>query len=416
MADKEKPPRFVTALKGPDGLKRCPWPGVDPLYLAYHDEEWGVPEYDDRAMFEKLVLDGFQAGLSWITILRKRPAFRQAFDGFEPEKIARWSDKKKEALMQDAGIVRNRAKIEATQALARIVLDFADKGGFARHLWSFVDGRPIDNARMSLKDVPAESDVSRVNRQGPALARRQFRRTDHHLRLHAGDRHGQRSSRRLLPSRGLPGAGARPQVMSERAPRRAWQRMLSGRRLDLIDPSPLDVEIGDIAHGLARVARWNGQTKGPEIFSVAQHSLLVEALFAAGEIRPSAGARLTALLHDAPEYVIGDMISPFKAAIGGDYKRIEARLKRAIHIRFGLPAETPDELNRAIKLADRVSAYLEATALAGFSVAEARKLFGEPSLPFRDFAGYLEPMRPADAEARFLARFAELDAETMRTV
>ena len=204
--------------------------------------------------------------------------------------------------------------------------------------------------------------------------------------------------------------------MSERAPRRAWQRMLSGRRLDLIDPSPLDVEIGDIAHGLARVARWNGQTKGPEIFSVAQHSLLVEALFAAGEIRPSAGARLTALLHDAPEYVIGDMISPFKAAIGGDYKRIEARLKRAIHIRFGLPAETPDELNRAIKLADRASAYLEATALAGFSVAEARKLFGEPSLPSRDFAGYLEPMRPADAEARFLARFAELDAETARTV
>jgi len=204
--------------------------------------------------------------------------------------------------------------------------------------------------------------------------------------------------------------------MSERAPRRAWQRMLSGRRLDLIDPSPLDVEIGDIAHGLARVARWNGQTKGPEIFSVAQHSLLVEALFAACEVRPSVGARLTALLHDAPEYVIGDMISPFKAAIGGDYKRIEARLKRAILIRFGLPAETPDELNRGVKVADRASAYLEATALAGFSTAEARKLFGEPNLPIRDFAGYLEPMRPPDVEARFLARFAELDAEAARTV
>jgi len=204
--------------------------------------------------------------------------------------------------------------------------------------------------------------------------------------------------------------------MSERAPRRAWQRMLSGRRLDLIDPSPLDVEIGDIAHGLARVARWNGQTKGPEIFSVAQHSLLVEALFAACEVRPSVGARLTALLHDAPEYVIGDMISPFKAAIGGDYKRIEARLKRAILIRFGLPAETPDELNRGVKVADRASAYLEAIALAGFSTAEARKLFGEPNLPIRDFAGYLEPMRPADVEARFLARFAELDAEGFRTV
>ena len=204
--------------------------------------------------------------------------------------------------------------------------------------------------------------------------------------------------------------------MSEAAPRRAWQRMLSGRRLDLIDPSPLDVEIGDIAHGLARVARWNGQTRGPEIFSVAQHSLLVEALFAAGEPSPPANARLMALLHDAPEYVIGDMISPFKAAIGGDYKLIEERLKRAIHIRFGLTAEPPDDLDRSIKIADRASAYLEATALAGFTIAEARKLFGAPDLPLSDFAAYLEPMRPAAVEARFLARFAELDAAAARAL
>ncbi len=203
--------------------------------------------------------------------------------------------------------------------------------------------------------------------------------------------------------------------MSDRAPRRAWQRMLSGRRLDLIDPSPLDVEIADIAHGLARVARWNGQTRGPEIFSVAQHSLLVEALFAAFEAAPSDQARLTALLHDAPEYVIGDMISPFKAAIGGEYKRVEARLKRAILIRFGLVPEPPDDVDRRIKVADRASAYLEATALAGFSIAEARKLFGEPDLPVRDFAAFLEPMRPADVEIRFLARFVELDAEVARS-
>jgi uncharacterized protein len=203
--------------------------------------------------------------------------------------------------------------------------------------------------------------------------------------------------------------------MSEGAPRRAWQRMLSGRRLDLIDPSPLDVEIGDIAHGLARVARWNGQTKGPEIFSVAQHSLLVEALFAAAESAPSGKARLMALLHDAPEYVIGDMISPFKAAVGGDYKLIEERLKRAIHIRFGLPAEPPEDLNRLVKIADRASAYLEATALAGFSISEGRKLFGAPDLPLSDFAAYLEPKRPAAVEARFLARFAELDAAAART-
>jgi uncharacterized protein len=192
--------------------------------------------------------------------------------------------------------------------------------------------------------------------------------------------------------------------------------MLSGRRLDLIDPSPLDVEISDIAHGLARVARWNGQTKGPEIFSVAQHSLLVEALFAAGEAPSSRKARLAALLHDAPEYVIGDMISPFKAAVGGDYKLVEARLKRAVLIRFGLPAESPDDLDRRIKIADRASAYFEATALAGFSVAEARRLFGEPDLPMQDFAGYLEPARPAAVEAQFLARFAELDAEATKTL
>jgi 5'-nucleotidase len=204
--------------------------------------------------------------------------------------------------------------------------------------------------------------------------------------------------------------------MSERAPRRAWQRMLSGRRLDLIDPSPLDVEIADIAHGLARVARWNGQTKGPEIFSVAQHSLLVEALFAAAEVSPPARARLAALLHDAPEYVIGDMISPFKAAIGGDYKLIEARLKRAVLIRFGLAPERQDDLDRRIKIADRASAYLEATALAGFSIAEARKLFGEPDLPIRDFAAFLEPMRPADVETQFLTRFTELDAEVARSL
>ena len=187
--------------------------------------------------------------------------------------------------------------------------------------------------------------------------------------------------------------------------------MLSGRRLDLLDPSPLDIEIEDIAHGLARVARWNGQTAGPHIFSVAQHTLLVETVMRHEMPNVDQRMRLAALLHDAPEYVIGDMISPFKAAIGGDYKRIEARLKRAIFVRFGLAPEPPDDLNRRIKIADRTSAHLEAIALAGFSVAEARKLFGEPDLPVRDFAGYLEPMRPADVEARFLARFAELDAE-----
>jgi DNA-3-methyladenine glycosylase I len=160
LSDKIRPQQVGAAAA--DGKHRCPWPGVDPLYVAYHDEEWGVPEYDDRALFEKLVLDGFQAGLSWITILRKRPAFRAAFDGFDPAKIVRWDEKKKDALMQDAGIVRNRAKIEATPALARIWLDLMEKDGFAKHLWSFVDGKPIDGKRRSLSDIPAETAVSQA--------------------------------------------------------------------------------------------------------------------------------------------------------------------------------------------------------------------------------------------------------------
>jgi len=162
------------------------------------------------------------------------------------------------------------------------------------------------------------------------------------------------------------------------APPRAWQRMLSGRRLDLLDPSPLDIEISDIAHGLARVARWNGQTGGEHAFSVAQHSLLVEAIH--GELAPDAspGEKLAALLHDAPEYVIGDMISPFKAVMGGSYKDCEQRLQRAIHLRFSLPADMPAGLKQDIKRADQIAAYFEATQLAGFSTTEATQFFGRP--------------------------------------
>jgi len=144
-------------------LKRCPWPGTDPLYVAYHDEEWGVPERDDRALYEKLVLDGFQAGLSWITILRKREAFRRAFDDFQPEKIARYTPKKVERLMQDAGIVRNRMKIEGAIASARVWLDMMETGpGLSVFLWDFVDGKPIVNRFKTMDQVPAETDVSRA--------------------------------------------------------------------------------------------------------------------------------------------------------------------------------------------------------------------------------------------------------------
>ena len=192
---------------------------------------------------------------------------------------------------------------------------------------------------------------------------------------------------------------------------RVWQRMLSGRRLDLLDPSPLDIEIADIAHGLARVARWNGQTSGAHIFSVAQHTLLVEAVMREATPRVDVRVRLAALLHDAPEYVIGDMISPFKAVLGGDYKAVEKRLLAAIHIRFGLPPVLADEIAQQIKEADRGAAYLEATELAGFAQAEAKRLFGrDPALPLATRQDYLTPWTAAKAEKRFLARFRTLHA------
>jgi 5'-deoxynucleotidase YfbR-like HD superfamily hydrolase len=186
--------------------------------------------------------------------------------------------------------------------------------------------------------------------------------------------------------------------------------MLSGRRLDLLDPSPLDVEIADIARGLARVARWNGQTAGTHPFSVAQHSLLVEDI--AGMTAPGLDVtgRLAVLLHDAPEYVIGDLISPFKALLGGEYKAIEARLLAAIHRRFGVPTPLPARLTAQVKAADRIAAFYEATRLAGFTEPEARKFFGNPR---GVDAGRLDltPWPAAKAEKRFLARFRTLFAE-----
>ena len=185
---------------------------------------------------------------------------------------------------------------------------------------------------------------------------------------------------------------------------RAWQRMLSGRRLDLLDPSPFDIEIEDIAHGLARVARWNGQTLGEHPFSVAQHSLIVEMLLRFKYPKLPASAALMALLHDAPEYVIGDMISPFKSAIGTSYKSIEIRLEAAIHLRFGLAAHPSEELKRQIKAADRVSAYFEAIHLAGFSSKEAAHLFGRPNGVTADQIP-IEPWATQKAQSVFLERF-----------
>jgi 5'-deoxynucleotidase YfbR-like HD superfamily hydrolase len=182
---------------------------------------------------------------------------------------------------------------------------------------------------------------------------------------------------------------------------RAWQRMLSGRRLDLLDPSPMDIEIEDIAHGLARVARWNGQTLGEHAFSVAQHSMVVEEIMA--HIQPDIAPRwrLAGLLHDAPEYVIGDMISPFKAALGLDYRTFEDRLEAAIHVRFGLPAKMPPPIKTLIKQADRACAFFEATQLAGFSHEEALDVFGPPPA---GYALHIDPQPPSVAQARYVQR------------
>jgi hypothetical protein len=198
---------------------------------------------------------------------------------------------------------------------------------------------------------------------------------------------------------------AKAQISAKGEAPRAWQRMLSGRRLDLLDPSPLDVEIEDIAHGLARVARWNGQTVGAHAFSVAQHSLVVEEL--CRKLAPSwdKPKRLMALLHDASEYVIGDMISPFKAALGLDYKAFEAKLETAVHLRFGLPAVTPPAVKTTIKRADIICAYFEATQLAGFDETEAKRFFGAPP---RGIALKLRPEPTAKVQEAFLKRFRSL--------
>ena len=204
-------------------------------------------------------------------------------------------------------------------------------------------------------------------------------------------------------------------MAARNAPPRAWQRMLSGRRLNLLDPSALDIEIEDIAHGLARVARWNGQTIGAHIYSVAQHSLLVEAI--AAKLAPDASTRtrLAVLLHDAAEYVIGDMISPFKAVIGGAYRDTEARILDAVMARFGLPAPMTKIAGDLAKKADRIAAYLEATELAGFSREEATAIFGAPPAMGALPTGMLVPCSAELAKSGFLERFHVLDAANRKS-
>ena len=384
---------------------RCPWPGEDPFYVAYHDTEWGVPEYDDRALYEKLILDGFQAGLSWITILRKRDNFRKAFDDFQPEKIARYNAKKVHALMNDAGIVRNRAKIEGAIDSAKAYLKIMEEGpGFSKFLWDFVDGRPKVNQFKTTASVPASTPLSiKISKElgargfkfvGPTIVYAFMQATgmvnDHLVTCFCHETCG-----------GQPRKPA-PQSRNDQA-----------RPLDSLPPAPGSGccrDGGSICSTPRRSTSrspisptgWRGSRAGTgrpaaRIFSRSRSTRCWSRPCCASRCRASTCKfRLAALLHDAPEYVIGDMISPFKAVIGGDYKVVEKRLLSAIHIRFGLPPVLADEIMRQIKAADRGAAYLEATHLAGFSEAEAKRLFGsDPGLPEATERDYLTPWTAA---------------------
>ena len=214
------------------------------------------------------------------------------------------------------------------------------------------------------------------------------------------------ASNRQLKVKWSLGKSVKTEPKEDSLAERAWQRMLSGRRLDILNPSPLDIEIEDIAHGLARVSRWNGQTRGKHSFSVAQHSVMVERLVRANAPKLDQKWYLAALLHDSPEYVIGDMVTPFKHVLGGVYHEIETRLDHAVNIRFGLPPLMPESVTRTIKRADRMAAWLEATQLAGFSQQEAAKIFIKPAGTPANIR--LKPQSPDDAAASFLRRFSIL--------
>ena len=234
----------MSTMTHEDGLERCTWPGADPLYVAYHDTEWGVPEWDSRALFEKLQLDGFQAGLSWITILRKRDNFRRAFDGFEPKRIARYGDEKIASLMADAGIVRNRAKVQGAVISARAYLDLMETQDFSQFLWDFVDGKPVQNSWRERGQVPAETEVSR--RMSKALAAKGFKFcgptivyafmqavgmvNDHFVGC---CRHAECAA---LAARG--GSGAHPSSGAKSPPRRAAKPKISSSRAASSKTSP----------------------------------------------------------------------------------------------------------------------------------------------------------------------------------
>ena len=376
-----------------------------------------MPEFDDRALFEKFVLDGFQAGLSWITILRKRENFRKAFDHFEPAKIARYKPAKLAALMQNEGIIRNRAKIEGAVASAQAYLALQEGDGFSHYLWNFVDGAPIQNKFRGHEQIPAETPLSlKISKDlkqrgfkfcGPTIVYA-FMQAVGMVNDHVVPcwRHEACAALRRVPGQG-------PLTWPRRAPGSAC---FSGKRLDLLNPTPFDWEDEDLAVGLARTYRWGGHSAWPLPLSVAQHSLFVLQLrrLRSPEAK-DARADLRELLHDADEGLLGfDSISPLKPFLGEAYHQLVERLQNAICVRYGLPAWTVKE-KRVHKEADRTAAATEAVRVVGWTEEEVQRVLRIPYEPLTKdplqplYGGTaFEPWPPQVAAERFLTELRAL--------
>ena len=386
-----------------------------------------MPEFDDRALYEKLVLDGFQAGLSWITILRKRDNFRRAFDDFAPEKIARYRPVKVEKLMQDAGIVRNRAKIDGTVLSARAWLEIMDKGpGFSKLLWDFVDGRPkVNNFKSRRPGAGRDQDLA-GDVEGTGQARLQILRPDHRLRLHAGGRHGQRPSRRLPSPRGLRQARAEWPWLTRRPRSRRRERRSRDRRRahapgsaccraggSICSTPPRSTSRSRTSRMGSRAWRAGTDKRAARIFfrsrSIACWSRRWRGRACRGSMPNTASP---CCCTTRAEYVIGDMISPFKAVIGDAYKATERRLLTAIHLRFGLAGEDRahdrglDQGRRPRRRPISKRHGLPASPLP----KRANSSAGRRSFPRRWSATFLKPWPAETAQARYTERL-ELRAD-----
>ena len=412
----------------PTASMRCPWPKNDPLYVAYHDEEWGVPEYDDRALYEKLVLDGFQAGLSWITILRKRENFRRAFDGFVPEKIARYRPNKIERLMQDAGIVRNRAKIEGAVLSARAWLEVMEKGrGFSKLLWDFVDGGPKVN-HFATRQVPAETAISRaISKElsqrgfkfcGPTIVYAFMQAVgmvnDHLITCHRHAECAKLARKAVRTSRqALSCAERDPRPAASRRRRAPGSACCRGGGSICSIPRRSTSRSKTSRTGWRAWRAGTGRPRRAHLFGRAALACWSRPWRGAARRGSIVAARLAVLLHDAPEYVIGDMISPFKAVIGDAYKAVERRLLAAIHLASACRRNRRRTLDALIKAADRARRLSRSHAARRLRSRRGAALFRPAAgIHRRDGARLSQALAGRDRAGALSGRFNKLVAAT----